>query len=146
MLRDDASARSDGLAAQHSRPDPMAPARVTRRPVPATAGQNRKLLSAEKMPATIAAAGIVKIQAQTMLPATPQRTAEAPRTLPTPTMAPVIVCVVDTGTPSVDARNSVSAPPNSAQKPPTGLSLVMRWPMVLTMRQPPNMVPSPIAT
>jgi len=92
------------------------------------------------------AAGIVKIQAQTMLPATPQRTADAPRTLPTPTMAPVIVCVVDTGTPSVEARNSVSAPPNSAQKPPTGLSLVMRWPMVLTMRQPPNIVPRPMAT
>jgi hypothetical protein len=45
------------------------------------------------------AAGIVKIQAQTMLPATPQRTAEA-RTEPTPTMAPVMVCVVDTGMPS----------------------------------------------
>src|SRR6478672_3787034 len=47
-----------------------------------------------------AEAGIVKIQAQTMLPATPQRTADARRVDPTPTMAPVIVCVVDTGTPS----------------------------------------------
>ena len=41
-------------------------------------------------------------------------------------MAPVMVCVVDTGMPSAVARNSVSAPPVSAQKPPTGLSLVMR--------------------
>jgi hypothetical protein len=28
---------------------------------------------------------------------------------------------------------------------PTGLSLVIFWPMVLTIRQPPNMVPAPIA-
>ena len=80
-----------------------------------------------------------------MLPATPQRTADALRTEPTPTMAPVMVCVVDTGMPSAVARNSVTAPPVSAQKPPTGLSLVMRWPMVLTMRQPPNIVPRPMA-
>ena len=69
---------------------------------------------------------MVKTQAQTMLPATPQRTAEALRTDPTPTMAPVMVWVVDTGTPIAVARNSVIAPPVSAQKPPTGLSLVMR--------------------
>ena len=90
-------------------------------------------------------AGIVSTQAQTMLPATPQRTVDALRTAPTPTMAPVMVWVVDTGMPSAVARNSVIAPPVSAQKPPTGLSLVMRWPMVLTMRQPPNSVPAPIA-
>ena len=60
-------------------------------------------------------------------------------------MAPVIVCVVETGMPSAVARNSVIAPPVSAQKPPTGFSLVILWPMVLTMRQPPNSVPRPIA-
>ena len=37
------------------------------------------------------------------------------------------------------------APPVSAQKPPTGLSLVRPMPIVLTMRQPPNSVPRPIA-
>ena len=37
------------------------------------------------------------------------------------------------------------APPVSAQKPPTGLSLVIFVPMVLTMRQPPNIVPRAIA-
>ena len=42
--------------------------------------------------------------------------------------------------------NSVMAPPVSAAKPPTGRSLVIFWPMVLTMRQPPNIVPSAIAT
>ena len=88
---------------------------------------------------------MVRTQAQTMLPATPQRTAESLFTDPTPTMAPVMVWVVDTGTPSQVARNKVMAPPVSAQKPPTGLSLVIFWPIVLTMRQPPNIVPSPIA-
>lgn len=89
---------------------------------------------------------MVRIHAQMMLPATPQRTALARCVEPTPTMAPVMVCVVDTGMPSVVARNKVSAPPVSAQKPPTGLSLVIFWPMVLTIRQPPNMVPRPMAT
>ena len=44
-------------------------------------------------------AGIVKIHAQTMLPATPQRTALTRCAEPTPTIAPVMVCVVETGMP-----------------------------------------------
>jgi hypothetical protein len=60
-------------------------------------------------------------------------------------MQPVIVCVVDTGMPSQVAPNSVMAPPVSAQKPWNGRSRVMREPIVCTMRQPPNSVPSPIA-
>src|SRR5678810_1296507 len=88
---------------------------------------------------------MVKIQAQTMLPASPQRTAAARRTEPTPTIAPVIVCVVETGMPSAVARKSVIAPPVSAQKPPTGFSLVIFCPIVLTMRQPPKFVPWRIA-
>ena len=83
--------------------------------------------------------------AQTILPATPHRTADNFRTLPVPTMDPVMVCVVETGTPSVVARNSVMAPLVSAQKPPTGASFVMRMPIVRTMRQPPESVPRPIA-
>jgi hypothetical protein len=51
-------------------------------------------------------AGIVKIHAHTILPATPQRTAETFRVEPTPTMAPVIVCVVETGMPSPVAVKS----------------------------------------
>src|SRR5512137_2986426 len=89
--------------------------------------------------------GIVSSHAQTIRPATPQRTADTLLTAPTPTIAPVIVCVVDTGMPSPVARNSVIAPPVSAQKPPTGFSLVIFCPIVLTMRQPPNSVPSAIA-
>ena len=89
---------------------------------------------------------MVSTQAQTMLPATPQRTAETFFELPTPTMAPVMVWVVETGIPMLVATNSVIAPPVSAQKPPTGFNLVIFWPMVLTMRQPPNMVPIAIVT
>ena len=37
---------------------------------------------------------MVSTQAQTICPATPQRTAESRRVAPTPTIAPVIVCVV----------------------------------------------------
>ena len=37
------------------------------------------------------------------------------------------------------------APPVSAQKPPTGFSLVIFCPIVFTIRQPPNSVPSAIA-
>ena len=92
-----------------------------------------------------AAQGRVSTHAQTMRPATPQRTAEELRTLPVPTIDPVMVCVVETGTPSEVARNSEMAPLVSAQNPPTGASLVMRIPMVRTIRHPPESVPRPIA-
>ena len=45
-------------------------------------------------------AGIVSSHAHTIWPATPQRTADSRRVEPTPTMAPVIVCVVLMPTPS----------------------------------------------
>ncbi len=61
--------------------------------------------------------GMVSIHAQTMPPATPQRTRRVPRVEPTPAMAPVMVCVVETGIPSAVAMNSVIAPPELAQKP-----------------------------
>ena len=48
--------------------------------------------------------GMVSTQAQTMVPAMPQRTAETFCAVPTPTMAPVMVCVVDTGMPKAVAR------------------------------------------
>ena len=47
--------------------------------------------------------GIVRIQAQTLRPARPQRTADARTVEPTPTIAPVIVWVVETGIPKCDA-------------------------------------------
>src|SRR2546425_4915617 len=80
-----------------------------------------------------------------MRPATPHRTAERRCAAPTPEIAPVIVWVVLTGMPKCDAMNSVMAPLVSAQKPPKGVSLVSRCPIVLTMRHPPDIVPRPIA-
>ena len=80
--------------------------------------------------------GMVRIQAHTILPATPQRTADSRCVAPTPTIEPVIVCVVLTGMPPTAVPMSITAPAVSAQKPPTGRSLVSRIPMVLTIRQP----------
>src|SRR4029453_17323001 len=100
---------------------------------------------AEGTAAMIAAAGMVRIQAQTMRPATPQRTADRRRVAPTPTIAPVMVWVVETGMPRKVARYREQAAAVSAEKPPTGLRAVIRWPRVLTIRQPPDRVPSAIA-
>jgi hypothetical protein len=49
------------------------------------------------------APGIVSTHAHTTWPATPHRTAESRWADPTPTIAPVIVCVVETGMPEYDA-------------------------------------------
>ena len=92
-----------------------------------------------------AAAGIVRIQAQTIRPATPQRTADSRLIEPTPMIAPVMVCVVLTGTPRWVAVKSEIAPAVSAAKPPTGCSLVIFEPIVWMIRQPPDSVPSAIA-
>jgi hypothetical protein len=89
--------------------------------------------------------GIVNIHAQTILPATPHLTALNLRKDPIPIIAPVIVCVVLTGMPNAEEINNVVAAPSSAQNPSTGLSLATFWPMVLTIRQPPNIVPNAIA-
>lgn len=92
-----------------------------------------------------AAPGMVKSHAHAMRWVTPQRTAVRRRDAPTPTIPPVIVWVVLTGMPKWAVPMSVIAPAVSAEKPPKGVSLVMRWPIVLTTRQPPAMVPQPIA-
>src|ERR1035441_6145777 len=72
-----------------------------------------------------AAAGMVTSHAHTIRVATPQRTADNRLTAPTPTMAPVMVCVVLTGIPARAVANRVMAPALSAQKPPTGFSFVI---------------------
>src|SRR5690349_17586950 len=94
--------------------------------------------SKKKIADSAALAGMVRIHAQTIRAATPQRTAESRWVAPTPTIAPVIVWVVLTGIPTNAVENKVMAPADSAQKPPTGFSLVMRDPMVWTIRQPPK--------
>src|ERR671912_2985768 len=88
---------------------------------------------------------MVRTQAQTIRPATPQRTADSRRVAPTPTIAPVMVWVVETGMPRAVARYSEQAAAVSAEKPPTGLRAVIRWPRVLTIRQPPARVPRAMA-
>src|SRR5450759_2758996 len=88
--------------------------------------------------------GIVKSHAQTIFPATPQRTAVSLVVAPTPTMAPVIVWVVLTGIPAIEAPIIEQAAAASALNPPMGRSLVILVPIVLTMRQPPNIVPKAI--
>ena len=64
---------------------------------------------------------------------------------PTPEMAPVMTWVVLTGIPAWVATKMLMALAVSAQKPSIGRSLVIFWPMVLTMRQPPDRVPRAIA-
>ena len=88
---------------------------------------------------------MVRIQAHTMRPATPQCTARLLRIEPMPTIAPAMVCVVETGMPRAEAEKMVTAPAVSAAKPPMGMSLVILLPMVWTMRQPPESVPEAMA-
>ena len=64
--------------------------------------------------------GIVKIHAQIIFPATPQRTEESLLLAPTPTIAPVMVWVVLTGIPAMDAPMMEQAAAASALKPPIG--------------------------
>src|SRR6266576_175823 len=97
------------------------------------------------MPATTAEAGIVRIQAMTILPATPQRTAESRSDEPTPMIALEMTWVVETGIPKCDAVRMIVAAVVSAAKPWTGSSLTTRWPIVLMMRQPPAAVPKEMA-
>src|SRR5215471_10238707 len=81
-------------------------------------------------------AGIVRIHAQTMRCATPQRTADRRRIDPTPMIAPVMVCVVLTGIPKYVAMNSEIEPAVSAAVPPIGCSFVIFDPIVWMMRHP----------
>src|SRR5690606_1466019 len=97
------------------------------------------------IPATIAEIGIVRTQAQRRLTVIPQRTAETLFVSPTPMIAPVMVCVVETGIPRWSVRNSVIAPADSALTPSSGVTLVIFVPIVFTIFQPPLIVPRPIA-
>src|SRR3569832_1753080 len=72
--------------------------------------------------ATTAEAGIVSTHAHTIRVATPHRTADKRCVVPTPTIAPVIVCIVLTGIPKAAVPNNVIAPAVTAQNPPTGFS------------------------
>src|SRR3954471_19269037 len=89
--------------------------------------------------------GIVSIQAHNSVTVTPQRTADNLFVAPTPIIEPVIVWVVLTGILKCSVRNKVIAPAVSAATPSSGVTFVMRVPIVFTIFQPPLMVPKPIA-
>ena len=80
---------------------------------------------------------MVSIQAHSKFTVTPHRTALNLLVAPTPIIAPVIVCVVDTGIPICSVKNKVVAPAVSAQTPSSGVTLVILVPMVLMIFQPP---------
>src|SRR3954469_22814486 len=92
-----------------------------------------------------AAAGNVRTQATTMLPATPQRTAESRLAAPEPTTAPVMVCVVESGKPTCEAARITAAPAPWVAKPWAESILWIRLPMVRMIRQPPAYVPAEMA-
>lgn len=92
-----------------------------------------------------AAHGNVNTHASTIRCPQIHRTDRIPFVVPTPRIAPVIACVVDSGIPRNVARMIVVAAAVSAQNPPTGCSRVIPDPIVLTIRHPPNIVPSAIA-
>ena len=89
--------------------------------------------------------GMVKTQAKTMRSPQIHRTDRTPCVVPTPRMAPVMAWVVEMGIPPMIAPQIVAAAETSAQNPPTGCSRVIPEPTVLTIRQPPNIVPSAMA-
>src|SRR5487761_2165561 len=95
---------------------------------------------------TKAAAGIVSTQAQTIFVASPQRTAFRRWMEPTPAIAPAVTWVVEIGRCAYSVANKmVIAAAVSAQNPLRGFNLVKRAPIVCTIRQPPDNVPSAIA-
>ena len=77
---------------------------------------------------------------------TPHRTAETRRLEPTPMIAPLSTCVVETGIPRCEAARIVTAALVSAANPSTGFSSMIFVPIVLMIRTPPAIVPAPIAT
>ena len=76
--------------------------------------------------------------------ATPHRTAETRRAAPTPMIEPVMVWVVETGTPRIGRHEQGDRAAGLGAEPRIGVSRVIFEPIVFTMRQPPS-VPRPIA-
>src|SRR5205085_734612 len=92
-----------------------------------------------------AVTGMVSTHAISMLPATPQRTADTRFEAPTPAIHDEITCVVLTGACSQLAVRITDAAAVSAAKPLIGFNLMILCPIVFMIRQPPDAVPSAIA-
>src|SRR5690606_5757145 len=84
---------------------------------------------------------MVKIHAHNKDMVTPQRTADTRLVIPTPIIEPVMVCVVETGIPMCSVTYKATAPAVSAATPSNGVTFVILDPIVLTIFQPPLMVP-----
>ena len=80
--------------------------------------------------------GIVRIQAQSKLTVIPHLTAETLFVNPTPIIAPVTVCVVETGILNCSVIKSVIAPAVSAATPSNGVTFVILVPIVFTRGLP----------
>ena len=85
------------------------------------------------IPATIALIGIVRTQAHRRLTVIPHLTAEILLVRPTPMMEPVIVWVVETGTPRWSVMKRVTAPADSALTPSNEVTFVSLVPIVFTI-------------
>ena len=112
---------------------------------PPPIGPDRSCSTRYEAAAMSAEQGIVRIQAVTMLRATPQRTALRRSLVPTPMIALEMTWVVETGIPKCDAPRMIVAAVVSAAKPWTGSSFTTRWPIVFMIRQPPAAVPRDMA-
>mgnify|MGYP005608187327 FL=1 len=88
---------------------------------------------------------MVNIHAQTIRKVIPHFTDRAFLAAHTPDMAPVIVCVVLTGTPSEDAVKRLMALAVSAANPSMGRSFTIFDPIVFTILHHPVSVPAAIA-
>ena len=73
-----------------------------------------------------------------------QSTLESLREAPTPIIAVVLVCVVDTGIPNIEAKNKTMAALTSAENPWYFSSLTISIPTDLIIFIPPTEVPNPI--
>lgn len=87
----------------------------------------------------------MNIHAQTIRNVIFHFTAFAFLAAPTPEIAPVIVWVVDTGTPRDEAVKSEIALAVSAANPSIGVSFTIFEPIVFTILHPPVRVPRAIA-
>ena len=88
---------------------------------------------------------MVSTQAQAIRAVIPHRTAETRWLEPTPMIAPLITCVVETGSPRCEAARMVTAALVSAANPWIGFRSMIFVPIVLMIRTPPTIVPAPIA-
>src|SRR5688572_18335649 len=88
---------------------------------------------------------MVRVQGQSRLMGTPQRRGDNLVVPPTPIIGPGRVGGVLTGLPRGSGRYNVAAPAMPADTPSSGVTFVMRVPIVFAIFQTPLIVPNAIA-